>query len=112
MNKLPVPENIPLRWELWRGFGKTELIRTGIVAAIAAAVCMIWCLISGSQTSMVISVVIVLAVLFVCSALFSQMEQGLSIYEFFQRQKRFAKEQQTFRYKKKAEVILFAPEET
>ena len=111
MNKLPVPENIPLRWELWRGFGKPELIRTGIVAAITTAACVVWCLISGSQTSMVISVVIVLAVLFLCVAVFGQMEQGLSIYEFLQRQKRFSKEQQTFRYKQKAEVIVFAPEE-
>ena len=111
MNKLPVPENIPLRWELWRGFGKPELIRTGIVAAIATAVCVVWCVISGSQNSKVISVVIVLAVIFACIAVFSQMEQGLSIYAFFQRQKRFAKEQQLFRYKQKAEVIVFVPEE-
>lgn len=112
MNKLPVPENIPLRWELWRGFGKPELIRTGIITAIAAAACVVWCMISGSQNSKVISVAVVLAVIFTCIALFSQMEQGLSIYEFFRRQKRFSKEQQVFRYKQKDEVIIFVKEQS
>lgn len=111
MNKLPVPENIPLRWELWRGFGKGEVIRTAIITLTVLIVCVIACVVTGREEAKVASVAAVIATLFVCAGFFGRLDQNQSIYEYLKRQRRYRAEQQTFRYKQKDEVISFVAEE-
>lgn len=111
MTKLPVPENIPLRWELWRGFGGAEAIRTAIITLAVLVVCAFACVITGSEEGKVISVIVVLLTLFICIGFFGRLEQNQSIYEYLQRMRRYHLEQQSFRYRQKDEVILVAAEE-
>ena len=111
MNKLPVPENIPMRWELWRGFGKAELARTGAVTLPVLGLCALRCAAGGTQLSAAVSVVLVMLVLLACVGFFGRMDQGQSIYEFLRRGRRFRREQQTFFYRRGEEVTAFVREE-
>ena len=54
--KLPVPENIPLRWELFRGFGKPELLRTTLITGIVLAGCVVFCQFSDWKPRIIASV--------------------------------------------------------
>lgn len=111
MKKLPVPENIPLRWELWSGFGMQETIRTGIISVIVFVAAWIIGGVAGSENAAVIAVVAWLFVLFLCAGFFGRLDHNQSVYDYIKRWKRFSTEQQTFRYKKKDEVIIFVKEE-
>lgn len=111
MTKLPVPENIPLRWELWRGFGKDETIRTAIVTVAVLIVCIIVCTVTGSENAQIVSVAVVIVTLAVCVGFFGRLDQSQSIYEYLQRRRRYQKEQQTFKYQEKDEVIVFVSQE-
>lgn len=104
MNKLPVPENIPLRWELFRGFGKQEIARTCVVTVAVALVCVVACLLTGSENTQIISVVAVMLTLTGCIGVFGRIDQGQSIYEQIQKMHRFGTDQQLFRYVQKDEV--------
>ena len=35
-NRLYIPENVPLRWELLRGFGFRELMQSAVIVAAGA----------------------------------------------------------------------------
>lgn len=110
MKKLPVPENIPLRWELWRGFGKEETIRTSLITLIVLILSVAACIITGKEETKVEAVAAVLITLFLCAGFYGRLDQNQSIYEYLKRWKRFCTEQQVFRYKQKDEVILFVNE--
>lgn len=107
MKKLPAPENIPLRWELWRGFGKGETIRTAIITLSVLILCVIVCVVTGAENAKVASVAVVLLTLFACAGFFGRLDQNQSIYEYLKRRRRYRAEQQIFRYRQKDEVILF-----
>ena len=107
MKKLPVPENIPLRWELYPGFGKEETIRSGIIAAIVLVIGVAIGIATGNENAMVATVAAELLTLFLCATFFGRIDQSQSIYEYLKRMRRFHAEQQTYRYKQKDEVILF-----
>ena len=107
MKKLPVPENIPLRWELYPGFGKEETIRSGIIAAAVLIIGVTVGIVTGNEDAKVATVAAVLLTLFLCAAFFGRIDQSQSIYEYLKRMRRFHAEQQTYRYKQKDEVILF-----
>ncbi len=111
MKKLPVPENIPLRWELYPGFGLGETIRTSVTTGVVLVICLIIGAISGSENAAVVTVAAVIVTLFLCAAFFGRIDQSQSIYEYLNRYKRFNSEQQLFRYKQKDEVILFVQQE-
>lgn len=111
MRKLPVPENITLRWELMHGVGKEEMRRSGVVLLFVLAACIVFCIVSGTQESLVIAIGILIAAMFLCVAFFGRLDQNQSIYDYLVRSHRFRTEQQIFHYKQKDEVIYFVPKE-
>ncbi len=111
MKKLPVPENIPLRWELYPGFGKEETIRTAIVTTTVLVVCLVAKVFAESDNAMLVTVAAVLSTIFFCAAFFGKIDQSQSIYKYWKRYKRYHSEQQLFRYKQKDEVIFFVQQE-
>lgn len=111
MTKLPMPENIPLRWELFRGFGKKECVQTGAVTALAAILCAIVYAVTRAEMLKSLSVIVLIVVIFACVGFFGHIEQGLSIYDYIQNHRLFLQSQQKFNYRTKDEVILFVREE-
>lgn len=109
MKKLPVPENIPLRSELWRGFGWPEA-RCSLVLLAPFIIPLLVCWIIGTQAGMILSMLLVILAAAFCVCLFTRMDQNQSIYEFLIRKRRFHREQQRFLYKEKDEVIYYVPE--
>ena len=111
MNKLRVPENIPLRWELMRGFGRPELLRSIVVVGIVLICSIAFSVFSSLEQRQLISVAAVIVSIFFCAFFFGRLENQ-SIYEYLVRQRRFRSEQQTFIYKRKSEVLYFEKEQS
>lgn len=112
MKKLQVPENISLRWELWKGFGKAELIPSAIITAFSILIAILIYRIHpapGMELFIVIGVIFVMAF---CVGLFGKLENNQSIYDYLKRQFRYSKEQQAFWYckSKEEEVCAFVEE--
>ena len=57
--KLSVPENIPLRWEAWRGFGAPELAASLAVTGVSLVAAIVYRVVSGEGFSPIIAVSIV-----------------------------------------------------
>jgi len=110
MKKLPVPENLSLRWELFRGFGKTECIRTVIITGIVLAGSVLFCLISTWSPKIIAATLTVISTIFICVNIFIKMENNQSIYTFLKRGQRYRREQQTFWYKREEKIRYVAPE--
>ena len=109
MQKLLVPENIPLRSEIWRGFGWPEA-RRSLVLLSPSLIILTLCLIFSTRTGMIVAMLLVILTAFFCVFFFTPMEQNQSAYEFLIRKQRFQREQQLFLYKEKDEVIYHIPE--
>lgn len=112
MEKLQVPENITLRWEAWRGVGKTELMAILAITFFALLVSIAFCVISPMETDKLVAVfVVILAFAFGCG-LFGKQDNNQSVFDILRRQARFKREQQVFRWRRKeeTEVHLFAKE--
>lgn len=109
MAKLPVPENIPLRWELFRGFGKAETARSAAITGIVLVICVAACIITGSERCKTVSVFVVLFTIFVCVGFFGRIENQ-SIYDYLQKQRRFRSEQQIYKNKQKEVIVFVKPE--
>lgn len=114
MEKLQVPENITLRWEAWRGVGKAELAAILAVTALAAVAGIIFCWVSPMESDRLIAMFIVVTSLAFAAGFFTKMDNNQSIYDFFRRQSRFHREQQSFQWRgeKRKEVYLFAEAKT
>lgn len=110
MEKLQVPENITLRWEAWRGVGRKELVAILAITFFALFVSVVYCFISQSEADKLMAVFTVIMTFAASCGLFGKLENNQSIYDFFRRQARYKREQQTFRWqrKKETEVYLFA----
>lgn len=113
MKKLPCPENIPLQWELFRGFGRPEVLKTVIVTGVVLPLSVLYSFTAGNNdSSTFISVGAVILTLGFCVGLFGKVESNQSIWDYLMRQLRFQREQQKFLYHPPKEVIRFvAPEE-
>ena len=109
--KLPVPENIPLRWELFRGFGKPELLRTMLITGIVLAGCVVFCQFSDWKPRIMASVMAVLFTISFCCGFFEKMDNNQSIYDFLRQGRRYRKEQQTFWYQRKEVLNYYEQEE-
>lgn len=110
MKKLPVPENISLRWELFRGFGMPELIRTSIITGIVLTVSILFCLTITWPPKLMAATLAVILTIFICVNFFVKMDNNQSIYTFLKRGQRYHKEQQTFWYKRGERIRYVAPE--
>lgn len=111
MQKLQVPENIPLRWELWRGFGKPELLKSAGITAIVTAGCVTFCLLSHWPPREIAAVMIVIFTLFFCAGFFSKMDNNQSIFDYLMRGRRYHSRQQRFLYKREKEGIAYEEKE-
>lgn len=109
--KLQVPENISLRWEAWRGMGAKELTVSILITALVAVLAVIFCVISQWNMDVMVAMIVIVATFGLCCGLFTKMENNQSIYEFFKQQAIYKREQQSFWYTKKEEVIEYAEEE-
>lgn len=105
MKKLTVPENIPLRWELFRGFGKPETIRTGIITGIVLAGSILFCMVSTWEFKQMAATLAVIFTMFICVNVFVRMDgNNQSIYNFLKCGLRYRREQQTFWYKREEKI--------
>ena len=109
MKKLPVPENIPLRWELFRGFGKEETIKSSIIISIVLAICIAVCVLTSNESAKVISVFVVLFTMFICAGFFGRIERQ-SISGYLKNRRKFKLQQQLYKFKPK-EAITFVKDE-
>lgn len=110
MQKLQVPENIPLRWEVFRGFGRPELLASLGITAISLALSVLYCLASTRASDRMVAVTVVGFTFAFCVGLFRKIENNQSIFEYMVRQVRYRKEQQVFLYKREKEVIRLVEE--
>lgn len=111
MEKLQVPENITLRWELWRGVGKAELTAILIVTGLALVASAAFCAISPLESDKLIATFLVVIAFSAAAGFFTKLENNQSIFDFLRRQARFKREQQSFRWRRKeTEVYIFAEE--
>ena len=109
MEKLMIPENIPLRWEAFRGFGFAELLRSMVVFAVVVTGLVVYNVVSTSPIKMLTSVVIVLFFAAVCAGLFAKQQNNLSMYDYIRLSMRFAKQQK--RYYSQPEELIYAEKE-
>ncbi|MEA4993923.1 MAG: hypothetical protein VB060_08865 [Oscillibacter sp.] len=112
MKKLTVPENIPLRWELFRGFGTPELIRTGIITGIVLAGSILFCMVSTWEFKLMAATLAVIFTMFICVNFFIKMDNNQSMYLFLKRGLRYRREQQTFWYKREERIHASSERET
>lgn len=112
MNKLPVPENISLRKELWRGFGWPEAVKSGIVCGAVLIALIIFCVIHRGENDMVIFTVGVMFAIGFCAGFFGKVpNSNQSIYDFLKKQAAYKKEQQVFAYCKRKETYYIVEED-
>ncbi len=109
MSKLPIPENIPLRWELFRGFGWPETVKSAVAALAVLALCAAAGAATGNEAAPVITGFAVLFTLMLCAGFFTRVE-GQSISGYLQKQRRYLLQQQSFRFQQK-EVITIVSDE-
>lgn len=107
MERLQVPENISLRKEVWRGVGKMELVAILAITFFFLLVSVVYCFISQAKNDKLIAAFVVTTAFAVSCGLFSKLENNQSIYDFFRRQARYKKVQQTFRWHRKAETEVY-----
>lgn len=110
MQKLQVPENIPLRWEIVRGFGRPELLASSGITAVVLALAVLYCLVSGRASDRLAATAAVVFTFAFCVGLFRKIENNQSIFDYLVRRVRFQKEQQVFLYRREKDVIRLVEE--
>ena len=94
--KLSIPENIPLQWELLRGFGVKELLRSAVVMAVVLVGVVLYCTISDSPIKMLTAVAVVLFFGLSCGGLFTKQSYGLSMYDYVKYAIQFGRSQKQY----------------
>lgn len=107
--KLNIPENIPLQWELLRGFGVKELLRSAVVMAIVLLGVVLYCTISDSPVKMLTAVAVVLFFGLGCGGLFTKQSYGLSMYDYIKYAIQFGRSQK--QYHNVPEGLIYVEEE-
>ena len=108
--KLTIPENIPLRWELFRGIGVAELLRAVAIMAVVMGGVGVYCLVSTAPMRVLTAVVIVLLAAAVCGGVFAKQQHNLSMYDYIRLSIRFGHTQK--RYVSQPEELYYAETET
>ena len=96
IQKLEIPENIPLRWELFRGFGLPELLRSLVIVALGGLVALLYCSLSSSPFRMLTVVVILLAAAIIAAGLFAKQANNLSMYDYIRYAVDFGRSQKQY----------------
>lgn len=96
IQKLEIPENIPLRWELFRGFGLPELLRSLVIVAIAGVGALLYGSLSSSPFRLLTVVVILLAAAIIAAGLFTKQSNNLSMYDYIRYAADFGRSQKQY----------------
>ena len=107
---LSIPENIPLRWELWRGFGWPELLRSAILVGIACLGCWLYTCLSNSPLKILTSLVVVIAAGIIASGLFTKQNTHLSMYDYIKYAVQFQRSQRRYDNIQQEEVFMIEEE--
>ncbi len=110
MRRLSIPENIPLRWELWRGFGLPELIRSLILIGMASLGCWVYMQLSTSPLRILTSIMIVIAAGIIASGLFTKQNTRLSMYDYIKYAVQFRRTQHRYNDIKIEEAVMIEEE--
>lgn len=108
MIKVSVPVNITLKWELWRGFQKADLLRTVAVTSVGIGCAIVYGLLSQQEARGVIAMVSLVFLVAICVGLFTRMENNQSIYTYYKMRMDFHRKQQSFTYQKQHEEVIYA----
>lgn len=82
MHKLEIPENIPLRWELFKGFGAAELFKTCVIAVPVCLMAWLYSQLSSSPMRILTALIIALGGIVLATGLFVKQSYNLSIYDY------------------------------
>ena len=93
---LEIPENIPLRWEIFKGFGMQEASRTLIVAAPFVVGAILYAQLSTNPIRILSALFTSIIGFFVGAGLFMKQSYNLSIFDYFLYAWHFSREQQQF----------------
>lgn len=105
VKKLNVPTNMPLRWELFRGFGKPELLKTAVITLAAVAAAVVFCTVSSLEWDVLAAISGVILCMGLSVAVYTKMENNQSIYLYYKHSADFMRSQQKFIYKSGKEQI-------
>ena len=108
---LEIPENIPLQWELFRGFGWSELLKSGVIVAIAALLAYVYTLLSSSPFRILTAIFILFAAGIIAVGLFVQQSNRLSIYDYIKYAVQFGRTQKQYDDIRIEEVITYDEED-
>lgn len=92
--------------------GIPELIPIVVIALISLVVSVIYCFISPSRNDMLVATTVFFGAIAASCGVFTKLDGRQSIYDYYRRQLRYRREQQTFRWHRniETEVYLFAEE--
>lgn len=108
MEKLKVPENIPLRWELWHGIGKKECILLSCIAAVTIPLAYIYAQASTNVLAPLKAVTGVILALFVAVLFLQKLEYNQSILDYIKKIYRYRHEQQIYFYQYEEDILPYA----
>ena len=109
MERLKIPENIPLRWEMWRGFGTPEAIITGCTLAVSIACALLYASLHHSDPLTPVKVMSgIILVLFCTISTVTKLEYNRSILDYILQLIRFKREQQQFVYCQEEVLLPYA----
>lgn len=102
---LEIPENIPLRWELFRGFGFSELCRASLIVIPVGLGAWLYTQLSDSPLRVLTAIAIVIAGAIVATGLFVKQSNNLSMYDYVKYAVQFGKSQKQYDNIKLEEAI-------
>lgn len=102
---LEIPENIPLRWELFRGFGFSELWKAGLIVLPVGLGAWIYTQLSHSPLRILTAIAIVIAGAIVATGLFVKQSNNLSMYDYVKYALQFSRSQKQYDNIKAEEYI-------
>lgn len=102
---LEIPENIPLRWELFRGFGFSELCKAGLILLPVGLGAWLYTQLSDSPLRILTAIAIVIAGAIIATGLFVKQSNNLSMYDYVKYAVQFARSQKQYDNIKAEEYI-------
>lgn len=96
VDPLEIPENIPLRWEMFRGFGFSELCKAAAIVLPACLGAWLYTRLSDSPMRILTAIVIVLASAIIAVGLFVKQNNNLSMYDYVKYAVQFSKSQKQY----------------
>lgn len=103
--KLSIPENIRLGWEVLPGLGKEELVQCGVILLPTLVLFLILGKVLSSPMVPLVLMLSYVMLLAFCYFFFARLDQSQSVYTFLCRSIEFRREQQSYYFHRRKEVI-------